>query len=103
MAEEKSICDVGARHPFNATDLVNMQRVGAPVVSPDSKHVVFTVKQLDPQTNKSTTSIWLTSADDLDDARRLHFVEFKSDSELVWLVVITHRSFLSLFKSCHMP
>ncbi|HET8897450.1 MAG TPA: S9 family peptidase [Rhodanobacteraceae bacterium] len=47
-----------ATHPFDAKDLVMMDRVGAPVVSPDGKTVAFTVRSTDWDANKGRTSLW---------------------------------------------
>lgn len=88
MSDEKSIACVSVveRRAFNAIDMVGMRRVGAPVVAPDAKHVVFTVKQIDLDAKKSTTSIWLANNDDLESSRRLTHAEFKSDIEPIWYV-----------------
>lgn len=72
-------------HLFGVRDLVAMRRVGGPVVSPDAKHIAFTVKELDPaQEHRATTSVWLMSAVELDGGRQLTRAEFKSDSEPAW-------------------
>ncbi len=48
-------------HPFGIHDMVRMDRVGAPVPSPDGKSLVFTVRSWDPEANKATTNLWLVS------------------------------------------
>jgi dipeptidyl aminopeptidase/acylaminoacyl peptidase len=47
-----------ATHPFDAKDLVMMDRVGAPVVSPDGRSIAFTVRSTDWDANKGITSLW---------------------------------------------
>ncbi len=46
-------------HPFNVHDLVMMDRVSDPHISPDGSHVAFTVRTTDYDANKGMTSIWL--------------------------------------------
>lgn len=45
-------------HPFDVKDLVMMDRVGAPGLSPDGKTVAFTVRSTDYDANKGVTSLW---------------------------------------------
>ena len=47
-----------APHPFNAMDLVMMDRVGAPLVSPDGKTAAFTVRTTDWEANRGHNSLW---------------------------------------------
>src|SRR5690625_7818688 len=49
---------VAAPQPFDVNDLVMMDRVGAPVLSPDGKTVAFTVRSTDYDANKGETSLW---------------------------------------------
>ncbi len=46
-------------HPFNAHDLVNMQRISDPQLSRDGTQVVYTLRQTDYAANKGLTSLWL--------------------------------------------
>ena len=51
---------VGATsHPFSVHDMLAMQRISEPRVSPDGKRVVFTVRTTDMEENKGKTSLWL--------------------------------------------
>jgi len=51
--------DNGKPHPFNVRDLVMLDRVSDPQLSPDGKHVVFQVRETDFAGNKGVTGIWL--------------------------------------------
>ncbi|MBP6309938.1 MAG: PD40 domain-containing protein, partial [Arenimonas sp.] len=45
--------------PFNVRDLVAMERVSSPTLSPDGRLVVFAVRQADVAANKSKTGLWI--------------------------------------------
>src|SRR3569833_3827738 len=51
--------DNGKPHPFNARDLVMLDRVSDPQLSPDGKRVAFQLRQTDYAENKGVTGIWL--------------------------------------------
>ena len=51
-----------ASHPFDVHDLVMMERVDAPALSPDGKTIAFQVRQTDYAANKGTTGIWTVPA-----------------------------------------
>lgn len=48
-----------ASHPFNVTDLVMLQRIGAPSPSPDGTWIVFPLRSTDLAGNKGRTSLWI--------------------------------------------
>ncbi len=50
-------------HPFSIHDMLAMDRIGDPNVSPDGKLVVFTLRSTDLDANKGRTDIWLTGVD----------------------------------------
>lgn len=50
-------------HPFTVHDLVAMDRISDPQVSPDGKWVVFTLRKTDLEANRGRTDLWLMSAD----------------------------------------
>ncbi len=50
--------DSGKPHPFNVRDLVMLDRVSDPQLSPDGKRVAFQVRETDYAGNKGATSIW---------------------------------------------
>ncbi len=55
--------DLGRPHPFGVHDMVRMERLGAPVPSPDGQWIVFTRQRWDPDANQKTTSLWLVTPD----------------------------------------
>jgi dipeptidyl aminopeptidase/acylaminoacyl peptidase len=48
-----------APHPFDAHDLVMMDRVSDPQISPDGKQILYQLRETDYAANKGTTGIWL--------------------------------------------
>jgi dipeptidyl aminopeptidase/acylaminoacyl peptidase len=91
-----------APHPFNVHDLVMMDRVGSPQLSPDGSKVAFTVRETDYDANKGVTSVWeldLTKSDATPqqlapgnsphwsaDGKELYFLSSKSGSSQLWRV-----------------
>jgi dipeptidyl aminopeptidase/acylaminoacyl peptidase len=52
-----------APHPFGVRDLVAMDRISEPAVSPDGRRVVFTVSRLDLEANRRRMDLWLVGTD----------------------------------------
>ncbi|WP_266159088.1 alpha/beta hydrolase family protein [Dyella silvatica] len=50
-------------HPFNIRDLVMMDRVGDPQLSPDGRQALYTVRATDYAANKGVTAIYLLDLD----------------------------------------
>ena len=48
-----------APHPFDVHDLVMMDRVSDPQISPDGTHVAYQLRETDYAANKGATGIWL--------------------------------------------
>ena len=48
-----------AKHPFTFDDMMKLKRVGDPQVSPDGKWVIFSVMDVDLETNTKTPHIWI--------------------------------------------
>lgn len=48
-----------AKKPFTAQDLVRLERVAKPRVSPDGKRVVYELRETDWDANKGVHSVWL--------------------------------------------
>jgi len=60
-----------AKKPITHETLWMMKRVGAPVVSPDGKQVVFPVQEPSYDTDKAVSDLWLVPADGHAPPRRL--------------------------------
>eukprot|EP01114_Cavostelium_apophysatum_P011854 TRINITY_DN26390_c0_g1_i1.p1 TRINITY_DN26390_c0_g1~~TRINITY_DN26390_c0_g1_i1.p1 ORF type:complete len:182 (-),score=27.19 TRINITY_DN26390_c0_g1_i1:96-641(-) len=50
---------MAAPRGFTVEDLVNMERVGSPAVSPDASRVVYTVRSTDLGKNRGHTELWM--------------------------------------------
>ncbi|HEX9172365.1 MAG TPA: S9 family peptidase [Telluria sp.] len=50
---------LAAPRGFTADDLVNMERVGSPVLSPDASRVVYTVRSTNLDKNRGNTQLWM--------------------------------------------
>ncbi|VXC45864.1 S9 family peptidase [Massilia sp. 9I] len=50
---------MAAPRGFTVEDLVNMERVGSPAVSPDTSRVVYTVRSTDLSKNRGHTELWM--------------------------------------------
>ena len=99
------------RHPFSVEDLVRLQRVSDPALSPDGKTVVFTVRETDMAANRGRKDLWsldlatkgaqprrLTSHPENDnapewsrDGRYVYFVSSRSGSAQVWRLAAARR------------
>lgn len=44
---------------FTVEDLVNMERVGSPAVSPDATRVIYTVRSTELEKNRGNTQLWM--------------------------------------------
>ena len=51
------------KRAISLDDLVRLQRVGSPAVSPDGDWVVYTVSQVDPKEDKNETHLWMVKWD----------------------------------------
>src|SRR5688572_16120265 len=77
----------GEKHPFSIDDLLAMQRVSDPQVSPDGRWVAFTLATVDLEANRSRTDVWLVPVDPAADAagaRRLT-TDAASDWNARWM------------------
>ncbi|MDX9765619.1 MAG: hypothetical protein RBT79_11735, partial [Chiayiivirga sp.] len=54
---------MAAPHGLTAEELVALDRVSAPVLSPDGEQVVFSLRQADVAANKATSSLWAIALD----------------------------------------
>ncbi len=91
-----------ATHPFSVQDMLAMDRIGDPQVSPDGRTVVFVLSRTDLDRNRRRTDLWAVGADgsglrqltsheasDSDprwspDGRSILFLSSRSGSSQVW-------------------
>jgi dipeptidyl aminopeptidase/acylaminoacyl peptidase len=96
-------------HPFTVEDLVRLQRVAEPAVSPDGRTVVFSVRETDMAANRGRLDLWsldlatkgaqprrLTTHRENDsspewssDGREIYFLSTRSGSSQVWRLPAT--------------
>src|SRR5262245_61077554 len=69
-------------HPFSVQDMVAMDRISEPRVSPDGKSVAFTVRATDLEANRGRKDLWMASTSG-GAARRLTSNE-ADDSQPAW-------------------
>ena len=50
-------------HPFSIHDMLAMDRLLDPQISPDGKWIVFVLRQTDLEANKGRTDLWLLGTD----------------------------------------
>ena len=68
---------------LTALDLVSMNRLSDPQVSPDGKHIVYVLRETDLEADKGRTDLWLMPSDGSSEARRLTSFE-GGDSHPRW-------------------
>ncbi|WP_051748871.1 S9 family peptidase [Nevskia soli] len=99
-----TIAATPAPRPFNSHDLVTLDRVSDPQVSPDGKTLVFSVRETDLAANKGVRSIWRLSLQGKDaqperltakgsnadtprwspDGKALYFLSSRSGGTQIW-------------------
>jgi len=90
--------------PFTADHLVRLDRVGAPVLSPDGSKVVYTVRKTDMEANKGRVNLWWTNVSDgqthrltngeandtspafSPDGSHVYFLSSRDESSQVWRI-----------------
>jgi dipeptidyl aminopeptidase/acylaminoacyl peptidase len=89
--------------PFGVQDLVRLERISEAAVSPDGKHVAYTLRTTDMEVNKGRTGVWLietkrnaaavrltdlaansNSAEWSADGRYIYYLSNRSGSTQVW-------------------
>ncbi|MBN2198330.1 MAG: S9 family peptidase [Candidatus Aminicenantes bacterium] len=91
-------------HPFSVRDMLAMDRVSEPAVSPCGKWIVFTLRTTDLEANRGSTDLWLTDlegkalrrlttnpAADFNprwapDGKAIYFLSTRSGSSQVWRI-----------------
>ena len=93
-------------HPFSVKDMLAMDRLSDPQVSPDGKWIVFVLRVTDLEANRGRTDLWLLGADGTGlrrltshpegdsnprwtpDGKSVFFISTRSDSSQVWRIPI---------------
>ena len=95
---------VAATHPFGVDDLVRLNRLSEPVLSPDESHIVFTMRETDMDADRGRTDLWLldlkrtgaqptritshpendSSAQWSSDSQSIYFLSSRSGLQQVW-------------------
>jgi len=91
-------------HPFSVQDMLAMDRLSDPKVSPDGKWIVFVLRKTDLEANKGRTDLWLLGTDgtglrqltthpDADsnpcwapDSKSAYFTSSRSGSSQLWQI-----------------
>lgn len=91
-------------HPFSIHDLLAMERISDPQVSPDGRLIVFVLSKTDLEENGSKTDLWMVRADGKDlrqltshtekdssprwdpDGKTVWFLSSRSESSQVWRI-----------------
>lgn len=93
-------------HPFTVDDMLAMERIGDPALSPDGKLVVFTVSTPDLTANKHRSDLWIANVDGshvrrltsdpasdhgarfAPDGKSVYFLSRRSGSSQVWRIAV---------------
>lgn len=96
-------------HPFSVEDLVRLDRVSEPALSPDGRHLVYTMRETDIAADRGRTDLWLldvgqskatpkriTSHPENDSSPQwsrmrgnVYFLSSRSGSQQVWRLSLT--------------
>ncbi len=106
MAGSGFAVGIDRTHPFSIHDMLAMDRISDPQVSPDGKWIVFVLRKTDLEEDKGRTDLWLVGADGTalrrltshkaadsnprwaPDGKSIWFVSARSDSSQVWRIAI---------------
>jgi len=98
--------EIGKTHPFSVHDMLVMDRLSDPQVSPDGHWIAFVLRKTDLDANKGRTDLWLVGTDGKNlrrltshqagdfnprwapDSKSLYFLSARSDSLQVWRIRI---------------
>jgi dipeptidyl aminopeptidase/acylaminoacyl peptidase len=91
-------------HPFTIHDLLAMERISDPQISPDGRRIVFVLAKTDLEENSSKTDLWMVQTDGKDlrqltshkqgdsnprwdpDGKTIWFLSSRSESSQVWRI-----------------
>ncbi len=71
------------KRPFTAADLYNLQLAADPQISPDGRHVIFSLSRIDRKTEKKHANLWLAAADGRTPPRQFTYGD-QTDSHPCW-------------------
>jgi dipeptidyl aminopeptidase/acylaminoacyl peptidase len=101
-----AVSPVDTSHPFSVHDMLAMDRISDPQVSPDGKWIVFVLRKTDLEANRGRTDLWLVGSDGTNlrqltthpeadtnprwspDGSTVYFISSRSDSPQVWRIRI---------------
>jgi len=101
-----SFASANGTHPFSVHDMLAMDRISDPQVSPDDGRIVFVLRTTDLDANRGRTDLWLVDVDgdnlrrltahpDNDwnprwspDGRSIFFLSSRSDKAQVWRIPV---------------
>ena len=55
--------DSGETHPFSVHDMLAMDRISDPQISPNGKSIVFNLRKTDLDANRGRVDLWIVDAD----------------------------------------
>src|SRR5262249_41127725 len=70
-----------AKHAMTFDDLIKLQRVAEPAISPDGKWVAYTVSTPDMEANRNASNIWMMATSEGD---AIQLTQSGKDSSPVW-------------------
>src|SRR5215831_2617474 len=82
-------------HPFTVDDLVRLNRLSEPTLSPDGRHIAYTLRETDMDADRGRTDIWLVDADTSNSTPRRLTSHPENDSSPQWSRVSGQLYFLS--------
>src|SRR5206468_1750004 len=63
LSPSGSIARAEDPHPFSVMDMLAMERISDPALSPDGKWVAFTLRTTDLEANKGKFDVWIAAVD----------------------------------------
>ena len=106
VSQNRSPLNGNQTHPFSIHDMLAMDQLSDPQVSPDGKWIVFVLRETDLEANKGRTDLWLIGSDGTalrrltshpagdynplwaPDGKSVWFISTRSDSSQVWRIRI---------------
>jgi dipeptidyl aminopeptidase/acylaminoacyl peptidase len=101
-----SLVSAAESHPFSVHDMLAMDRISDPQVSPDGRWVVFVVRATDLAGNRGSTDLWVVGTDGTglrrmtshsaseanprwsSDGKTIYFLSTRSGSSQIWQIAV---------------